>query len=84
IRRTFWEDTNPDTVRLLARALHIRPVPSEFIAFLPPDLEEEMLKKELAYKHVENEQRIKKTVFAVVPTRNGYDVIVESQELYNN
>ncbi|HZU38138.1 MAG TPA: hypothetical protein VFA18_19605 [Gemmataceae bacterium] len=81
VRRTFWEDTNPETVRLLARALHIRP-PSEFIAFLPPELEEDMLKKELAFKHVTDEKQIKKTVFAVVPTRGGYKVIVESQEFY--
>jgi len=80
LRHTFWEDTNPATVRLLARALRISP-PSEFIAFLPPRLEEEMLKMELAFKHVKSEELIKKTVFDVVATPGGYKVIVRSQEL---
>ena len=82
LRRTFWKDDKPETVHLLARALHIRP-PEAFYAFLPPELEMEMLKKELAFHHVQ-ESRIKKTVFEVVPTKDGYDIVVKKQELYDN
>jgi hypothetical protein len=48
----------------------------------PPRLEEEMLKLELAFKHVKSEDLIKKTVFEVVATPGGYKVVVRSPELH--
>ncbi len=81
LHRSYWVDDNPDTVALLAQALHIRK-PEAFLALLPQDLEADMLKKELNYQHVKDENQIKETVFEVVPTRSGYHIVVTSQKLY--
>jgi hypothetical protein len=74
-------DDNPETVGLLARALHIRK-PVAFVALLPHDLEANMLKKELDYQHVKDENQIKETVFDVVAKHGRYQIVVTSQKLY--
>jgi hypothetical protein len=66
---------------MLARSLHI-PKPDAFIGVMPQELLNDMLKKELEYKGLKPENKIKKTVFRVVPKNGTFVVEVEEQELY--
>jgi hypothetical protein len=76
IQRIFWVDNKPESIRTLAKALQLRPVPDRIIALFPEKVEQELLKKELAYRGLK-EADIRQTRFKVVRT---YAVEVASQE----
>lgn len=76
--RLYWLEEDANTVTGLARALGITPT-SYMLAFLPQSLEDNMLKRELAYGNLKEDQ-IAKTEFEVVRRGGGYDVIVVSQK----
>ncbi len=75
--RLYWLEDNANTVSGMARALGLTPT-SYMLAFLPQTLEDNMLKQELAYGNLKEDQ-IAKTEFEVVRRGGGYDVIVVSQ-----
>lgn len=75
--RLYWIDENPQTVNAMAQALSTGNSPY-MLAFLPTELEERMLKLELAYGGLE-EDEIRTTRFEVVQRGGGYDVIVVEQ-----
>ncbi|HVX64155.1 MAG TPA: hypothetical protein VHC19_26265 [Pirellulales bacterium] len=75
--RLYWLEEDGNTVSGLARVLGIAPT-SYMLAFLPQTLEDNMLKRELAYGNLKEDQ-IAKTEFEVVRRGGGYDVIVVSQ-----
>jgi hypothetical protein len=80
IKRIWWIDDKPESVEALSRALGIRPVPKRFIAFLPIELEEKLLRLELNYAGGKKEEEIKETVFEVKPLGGGrYEPRVISQ-----
>jgi hypothetical protein len=78
INRIYWTDDRPESVNGLAHALQLPNVPSRFIAFFPVELENELLKKELAFRNLPEEE-IDKTWFKIVPTRRGFEPFVERQ-----
>jgi hypothetical protein len=75
--RLYWVDEKPDSASAVGAALGVSGA-SYFLSFLPLSLEERMLKLELAYKGL-SEDQIRSTRFAVVSRGGGYDVEVESQ-----
>ena len=80
IKRIWWIDDKAESVEALSRALGIRPVPKRFIAFLPQELEEKLLRLELNYAGGKKEEEIKETVFEVRPLGGGrYEPRVISQ-----
>ncbi len=79
--RIYWIDEDGQAIRGVCQALHVSPIPPHMIAFLPLDLEDKMLKLELAFKSAKSEDDIQQTQFKVVSRGGGYDVIVISQRL---
>jgi hypothetical protein len=71
IKSIFWVDDKPDSVSGLAHALQIK-VPQYFVAFFPPDLEEELarLERQKAGGGV-SEDDIEETRFNVVRSPDG-------------
>jgi hypothetical protein len=64
IKRIFWVDEKKDSIRSLASAMDV-PVPDgPIVAFFPPELEAELLRKELAFKG-KKEEDIKETQFKI-------------------
>lgn len=78
ITRICWYDEDPSSVRRVTEHLRL-PSSSTLLTYLPQQLEERLLKLELAYRGLA-EERIKSTQFEVVRTGGGYDVQVVSQE----
>lgn len=78
-RRVYWIDDDRESVGRVARALET-PATDFFIAFLPADLEERMLKLELDTAGVP-EADIASTHFVVVPRGALYDVQILKQTL---
>ena len=54
------------------------PTPTRFVAFFPIELEQELLRKELSYRNVP-EDDIKETRFQVRHTGRGYEPFVVEQ-----
>jgi RNA polymerase sigma factor (sigma-70 family) len=76
VRRVFWVVNKPESIATLAKALQLRPVPDHIIVLFPEKVEQELVKKELAYRGL-SEDDIRETRFKVV---RHYTVEVESQE----
>jgi hypothetical protein len=51
LNRMYWTDARPESVAALCQALGIKSGPSRFYAFFPIDLENTLLKREMAYLH---------------------------------
>jgi serine/threonine protein kinase len=64
LNRIFWIDDKPESVAPLAQALGIRPIPPHIVAFFPVELEQELLRRELAYRNG-SEDDILETKFEV-------------------
>jgi hypothetical protein len=79
IRRIYWYDKRPDSVRSLVGALKVPFVPDHVVAFMPAELEDEMYRKERDYRGLAEEQ-IETTEFRVVAMGKGYGVKVVSQK----
>jgi tRNA A-37 threonylcarbamoyl transferase component Bud32 len=71
IKRIFWIDDKPGTVADLAGALGIK-TPPYFVAFFPPELEDELARLEREKAGGAKEDDIDKTVFEVVRDGNDY------------
>jgi hypothetical protein len=80
IRRIFWADDNPESVASLAEALGISPAPAQIISFFPESLEQELLRKELAFQG-KNEEQIEETVFRIGFRAGKPDIRVTKQTL---
>jgi hypothetical protein len=78
IQRIWWIDDNPSSVMSLMRAMGIPGQPSRVVAFIPPELEEEIAKKELAF-HGLKEEQIYETKFEVRQVGGKYEVHVTGQ-----
>jgi hypothetical protein len=76
VRRVFWVVNKPESIATLAKALQLRPVPDHIIVLFPEKVEQELVKKELAYRGL-SEDDIRETRFKIV---RHYTVEVESQE----
>jgi hypothetical protein len=79
LNRIFWVDDKPESVKSLATALGIKPVPDHFYAFFPYKLEEELLKKELAHFQG-NEEDIIETIFKVERKGDHFELVVRKSE----
>ena len=81
LNRMYWIDDRKDSIAPLARTLGLSETPPYFYAFFPPELEKELLKKELEYRRLP-EDRIEETRFRVrrTATGRGYEPVVEDQE----
>jgi len=81
MNRIFWIDDKPESVRALFQAMN-QPVPSAFVAFFPKDVEDRMLRLELAYTEqkyrTRDENRIQETRFDVIKDGDKYDIKVNS------
>jgi serine/threonine protein kinase len=79
IQRIHWTDDKPASVRSLASALGITPLP-HFVVFFPQEFEEELLNLELSYRG-KKENQIAETRFEVRRGRGrrAYDPVVVSQ-----
>jgi hypothetical protein len=79
IKRIYWVDDKPASVRSLAGALGVAP-PEHFVVFFPVEFEEELLKLELGYRN-KKENEIVETRFEVRRGhgRRAYDPVVLSQ-----
>jgi hypothetical protein len=71
INRIYWVDDRPESVSSLARVLGVDPVPPYFVAFFPVELEQTLLKKELAYAGHKPEEKIRETKFQVRMAAGG-------------
>jgi hypothetical protein len=77
--RIFWVNEDRASASMIAQALGIQPV-TPMLAFLPIELEQRMLKMELAYKGARSEEDIIQTVFECVRRGGGHDVVVIDQK----
>lgn len=80
IKRIYWVDDKPASVRSLMGALGVRGLPSHFVAFMPPELELKLAQIEQSYQGWP-EEKIYETKFECFK-RSGsknYDVRVVSQ-----
>jgi hypothetical protein len=78
IHRIWWEDRKRDSIAPLCSALGITPVPGHIVAFFPEELERKLLKIELQYNGLREEQ-IKETRFKIRKTAGGYEPVVVEQ-----
>jgi hypothetical protein len=83
IKRIYWIDDNPRSVRDVLAALgHPKLHPDRFVAFMPVELENklfEMEKREMIRrKRHFNEDEIYETVFRVVRAGGGYEPVLSS------
>jgi len=80
ITRIFWVDDTPQSVQSLSSALRLPATPPHIVAFFPETLEEELLRKEKAYRGKE-EGDITETRFEIVQRAGGkYEPVVKGQK----
>jgi hypothetical protein len=80
IKRIFFVDRRPDSVGALATALQLRPMPDHIIAFFPEELEEKLLKLELAHAKGRSEDDIQSTRFHMLRVGNRIEPRVVAQK----
>jgi hypothetical protein len=78
LQRIFWIDDKPMSVRNLILALGLNRMPSHFVAFMPPELEDKLFKLELDYRGLKEED-IYETRFRIRRTPHGYEPEVIDQ-----
>ena len=81
LNRIFWIDDRRDSVEQLARAMGLDFVPDQVFALFPREFEEELLKKELAFRN-KKEDEIIETRFQILMRGNSYTVIVTDQRYF--
>jgi len=74
INRIFWVDDKPNRSGRCERA-RLRPIPQQIVAFFPVELEREMLRMELDYRH-RREDQIRETRFHVENKRGRYAPVI--------
>jgi hypothetical protein len=81
--RIYWRDSNPDGAQAIAQAMGLPTAPAYFWIFFPRELEDELFKKELAFRQLTEAQIIARnleTVFTVERSGSGYNVRVVKQD----
>jgi hypothetical protein len=78
IQRIYWIDDKPDSVRSLAAALGLNPIPGNFVAFFPLELEKKLLRLELSFRN-RREDEIRETRFEIRRVGGMYEPVVVSQ-----
>lgn len=78
IRRVHWTDPKRESIAPLCLALGIRPIPDHVLAFFPEELERKLLRLELQYKALREDQ-IQETRFKIRKTADGYEPVVIEQ-----
>jgi hypothetical protein len=81
LNRLFWIDDRRDSVEQLARAMGLDYVPDRIYALFPHDFEQELLRKELAFKN-KKEEEIIETRFQILMRGDKYTVVVTDQRHY--
>jgi hypothetical protein len=79
IGRIQWTDERSESIAPLCRALGIQPAPDHVLAFFPVELEQKLLRLELRYKGLREEQ-IRETRFKIRKTADGYEPVVIEQK----
>jgi len=74
----FWIDSDPHSVAPLSEALGLKQAPQAFVVFLPRYIEDELLRKELAYAK-QKEEDIQETSFKFYRSKTGFQIKVASQ-----
>jgi hypothetical protein len=78
IKRIYWVDDKPESVRSLSQALGLEIQPPQVVAFFPVELEEKLLRLELNYRH-RREDQIQETRFEIVKRGGVYEPVVVAQ-----
>jgi RNA polymerase sigma factor (sigma-70 family) len=78
VRHVFWMESDPASVRALAKALGLKTAPEHVVVFLPKYVEDVLLRKELAHAG-RKEENIEETTFRFVRAEAGYQLRVASQ-----
>ena len=78
IGRIHWTDSKRESIAPLCQALGIRPVPDHDLAFFPEELERKLLRLELQYKGLREDQ-IRETRFKIRKTADGHEPVVIEQ-----
>jgi hypothetical protein len=76
--RICWVEGSATSLRLLAAELGLKPVPGHLVVLLPRFVEDELLRKELAYSQ-RAEKDIGETGFEFFRSGRGFDMRVASQ-----
>jgi hypothetical protein len=81
IKRIFWVNDNPASVKPLAAALGLPKAPSFVVAFFPEALEENLAKLELAFaqRNQRKVTEIAETRFRVIKRDGKYEVVMVDQ-----
>jgi hypothetical protein len=79
LNRIFWVDDKPESIASLSQAMGLKPPDGPIIAFFPVDLETKLLRLELAYRGLK-EDEIKLTEFRIVAKGGTYEPVVVKQE----
>jgi RNA polymerase sigma factor (sigma-70 family) len=74
----WWLEDNATSLKGLSQELGLSQTPESIVVFLPNFIEDELLRKELAYAH-RAEQDIEETTFQFFHSERGFDVKVVSQ-----
>jgi formylglycine-generating enzyme required for sulfatase activity len=78
MQRIFWIDNKPQSVASVMHALGLTMEPERFVAFMPQEIEEELLKLEHNFQGIE-EDDIHETVFRIRREGDKYVPFVVSQ-----
>jgi RNA polymerase sigma factor (sigma-70 family) len=78
MERIFWVESDPRSIRALSKALGLRPVPRLIVVLFPQYIEDELLRKELAFAK-RKEGDIEETTFRFFRTRTGFRIKAVSQ-----
>jgi hypothetical protein len=80
IKRIYWTDEKRESITPLCMTLGIRPIPDHIVAFFPESLERKLLKLEMDYKGLREDQ-IYETRFKIRKTAGGYEPVVIDQKV---
>lgn len=80
VNRFFAVDAKPESVEALASALGLARTPDHLVAFFPRELEEELARKELAYRG-RPESQIAATQFRILWRGHDWEVQVTDQRM---
>jgi RNA polymerase sigma factor (sigma-70 family) len=75
---TFLVESDTEAIKLLTKELGLKETPDHIVVFLPRFIEDELLRRELAFSH-RPEKDIVETIFRFSRTDGGFDFKVTSQ-----
>jgi hypothetical protein len=79
IKRLYWIDDKSESIESLSRAMGLKPPNGSIIAFFPDELEAKLLRLELSYRGLK-EDEIKETHFKIVDKGGTYEPVVVYQK----